>query len=168
MMNFFLKASANEVVPMLRRMEAEIAEGKTVQEAYAAALHETKMLKLLVGEPTPGLRFGTALLEGATKSRIRPLAELAASYGRSAECRQQQQRERRDVRRRLHRRRRGRCAGCAAPLPSLARQTEAQVEQPRSVVVRTTAPQHDGDQGAAVARRRRDEAVTGFRPSSRS
>jgi hypothetical protein len=79
MMNFFLKASANEVVPMLRRMEAEVAEGKTVQEAYAAALHETKMLKLLVGEPTPGLPFGTALLEGATKSRIRPLAELAAS-----------------------------------------------------------------------------------------
>lgn len=79
MMNFFLKASANEVVPMLRRMEAEVAEGKTVQEAYAAALHETKMLKLLVGEPAPGLPFGTALLEGATKSRIRPLAELAAS-----------------------------------------------------------------------------------------
>jgi hypothetical protein len=42
-------------------------------------LHETKMLKLLVGEPAPGLPFGTALLEGATKSRIRPLAELAAS-----------------------------------------------------------------------------------------
>jgi hypothetical protein len=79
MMNFFLKASANEVVPMLRRMEAEVAEGKTVQEAYVAALHETKMLKLLVGEPAPGLPFGTALLEGATKSRIRPLAELAAS-----------------------------------------------------------------------------------------
>jgi hypothetical protein len=79
MMNFFLKASANEVVPMLRRMEAEVAAGKTVQEAYAAALHETKMLKLLVGEPAPGLPFGTALLEGATKSRIRPLAELAAS-----------------------------------------------------------------------------------------
>jgi hypothetical protein len=79
MMNFFLKASANEVVPMLRRMEAEVAAGRTVQEAYAAALHETKMLKLLVGEPAPGLPFGTALLEGATKSRIRPLAELAAS-----------------------------------------------------------------------------------------
>jgi hypothetical protein len=79
MMNFFLKASANEVVPMLRRMEAEVAAGKTVQQAYAAALHETKMLKLLVGEPAPGLPFGSALLEGATKSRIRPLAELAAS-----------------------------------------------------------------------------------------
>jgi hypothetical protein len=79
MMNFFLKASANEVVPMLRRMEAEVAAGKTVQEAYAAALHETRMLKLLVGEPAPGLPFGEALLEGATKSRIRPLAELAAS-----------------------------------------------------------------------------------------
>lgn len=79
MMNFFLKASANEVVPMLRRMEAEVAAGKTVQEAYAAALHETKMLKLLVGEPAPGLPFGAALLEGATKSRIRPFAELATS-----------------------------------------------------------------------------------------
>jgi len=84
MMNFFLKASANEVVPMLRRMEVEVAEGKTVQEAYAAALHETKMLKLLVGEPAPDLPFGTALLEGATKSRIRPLAELATSL-RAAE-----------------------------------------------------------------------------------
>jgi hypothetical protein len=84
MMNFFLKASANEVVPMLRRMEAEVAEGKTLQEAYAAALHETKMLKLLVGEPAADLPFGTALLEGATKSRIRPLAELATSL-RAAE-----------------------------------------------------------------------------------
>lgn len=78
-MNFFLKASANEVVPMLRRMEAAVAEGKTVQEAYALALHDTRMLKHLVGEPAPDLPFGAALLAGATKSRIRPLAELAAS-----------------------------------------------------------------------------------------
>jgi hypothetical protein len=79
MMNFFLKASASEVVPMLRRMEAAVAEGRTVQEAYALALHETRMLKLLVGEPAPDLPFGPALLAGAQKSRIRPLAELAAS-----------------------------------------------------------------------------------------
>ncbi len=78
-MNFFLKASANEVVPMLRRMEAAVAEGKTVQEAYALALHETRMLKLLVGEPAPDLPFGAALLAGAQKSRIRPLAELAGA-----------------------------------------------------------------------------------------
>jgi hypothetical protein len=80
MMNFFLKASANEVVPMLRRMEAAVAEGRTVQEAYALALHETRMLKLLVGEPAPDLPFGAGLLAGAQKSRIRPLAELAASF----------------------------------------------------------------------------------------
>jgi hypothetical protein len=79
MMNFFLKASANEVVPMLRRMEAAVSEGKTVQEAYALALHETRMLKLLVGEPAPDLPFGPALLAGARTSRIRPLAELARS-----------------------------------------------------------------------------------------
>jgi hypothetical protein len=79
MMNFFLKASANEVVPMLRRMEAAVAEGKTVQEAYALALHETRILKLVVGEPAPDLPFGAALLAGAQKSKIRPLAELAAS-----------------------------------------------------------------------------------------
>src|SRR6476659_1335 len=80
MMNFFLKASANEVVPMLRRMEEAVAEGKTVQEAYAAALHETKMLKHLVGEPAPGLPFGEALLEGAKTTKVRPLAELVASF----------------------------------------------------------------------------------------
>ena len=80
MVNFFLKASANEVVPMLRRMEEAVAEGKTVQEAYAAALHETKMLKHLVGEPAPNLPFGEALLEGAKTSKIRPLAELVASF----------------------------------------------------------------------------------------
>src|SRR3954471_24499968 len=79
MMNFFLKASANEIVPMLRRMEASIAEGKTVQQAYALALHDTRMLRHLVGEPAPDLPFGPALLAGATNSRIRPLAELAAS-----------------------------------------------------------------------------------------
>src|SRR3954447_6485428 len=60
MMNFFLKASANEVVPMLRRMEAAIAEGKTVQQAYALALRDTRMLRHLVGEPAPGLPFGPA------------------------------------------------------------------------------------------------------------
>jgi hypothetical protein len=80
MMNFFLKASANEVVPMLRRMEAAIAEGKTVQQAYALALHDTRMLRHLVGEPAPDLPFGPALLAGATNSRIRPLAELATSF----------------------------------------------------------------------------------------
>ena len=153
MMNFFLKASANEVVPMLRRMEAEVAEGKTVQEAYAAALHETKMLKLLVGEPAPGLPFGTALLEGATKSRIRPLAELAGYLRPERGMSRLPPRVRRGVEGRLHRRRRGRCAGDAAPLPPLARHAEAQVEQPRGVVVGTSASQHDGDQGAAVPRR---------------
>jgi hypothetical protein len=79
MMNFFLKASANEVVPMLRRMEEAVGEGKTVQQAYAEALHETKMLRHLVGEPAPNLPFGEALLEGAKTSKIRPLAELVAS-----------------------------------------------------------------------------------------
>ena len=100
-MSFFLKASAHEVVPMLRRMEAEVAAGKTVEEAYAAALHETKMLKLLVGEPTPGLPFGTALLEGARKSRIRPLAELATSLrpepGRSASAAERSSRRQKGV-----------------------------------------------------------------------
>jgi hypothetical protein len=36
------------------------------------------MLRHLVGEPAPDLPFGPALLAGAN-SRIRPLAELAAS-----------------------------------------------------------------------------------------
>jgi hypothetical protein len=80
MVNFFLKASANELVPMLRRMEDALAAGKSVQEAYAAALHETQMLKHLVGEPAPNLPFGEALLEGAKTSKIRPLAELVASF----------------------------------------------------------------------------------------
>ena len=97
MMNFFLKASANEVVPMLRRMEAAVAEGKTVPEAYALALHETRMLKLLVGEPAPDLPFGAALLAGAQKSKIRPLAELAASLqpGRASRAARERRRQKR-------------------------------------------------------------------------
>jgi hypothetical protein len=80
MMNFFLKASANEIVPLLRRMEEAVHEGKTVQEAYAEALHETRVLKNILGEPPPDLPFGEALIEGATHSQLRPLAELAATF----------------------------------------------------------------------------------------
>jgi hypothetical protein len=76
-MNFFLKASANEVVPLLRRMEAAVGEGMTVQEAYAAALHDTRVLKHVVGEPAPDLPFGAAVLQGLRRSKVRPLAELA-------------------------------------------------------------------------------------------
>jgi hypothetical protein len=77
MLKFVLESAAEEVVPFLRRIQTSLQEGSGVQEAYTDALGETKVLKHLIGEPVEGLPFGEGLLEGAKKSKLRPLVLFA-------------------------------------------------------------------------------------------
>jgi hypothetical protein len=76
-LKFVLKSAAEEVVPFLRRIESSLQDGSGVQEAYTEALGETKVLKHLVGEPVEGLPFTEGLLEGAKRSKLRPLIVFA-------------------------------------------------------------------------------------------
>jgi hypothetical protein len=76
-LKFVLKSAAEEVVPFLRRIESSLQDGRGVQEAYTEALGETKVLKHLVGEPVEGLPFTEGLLEGAKRSKLRPLIVFA-------------------------------------------------------------------------------------------
>ena len=77
MLKFVLTSAGEEVVPFLRRIESSLQTGSSVQEAYTQALGETKVLKHLIGEPVEGLPFTEGLLEGAKRSKLRPLIVFA-------------------------------------------------------------------------------------------
>jgi hypothetical protein len=77
MIKFALKAASTEVVPFLRRIEASVKEGQSIQEAYSESLASTKVLKHVIGEPVKDLPFTEALVEGAKKSHLRSLVTFA-------------------------------------------------------------------------------------------